>query len=130
MKEFYKKANSLLKIKRNNPVVTKVIREDELGEAQVFEEKSSVENVIAQYFNDIYKRPDYRRRHFRSDNFDVDDDEVMLESVKHNGVDLETTEAEDRELYDHALDQVSEDMINAEADYGDYLRDSARDYEG
>ena len=77
MKEFYKKANSLLKIKRNNPVVTKVIREDELGEAQVFEEKSSVENVIAQYFNDIYKRPDYRRRHFRSDNFDVDDDEVM-----------------------------------------------------
>ena len=77
MKEFYKKANSLLKIKRNNPVVTKVIREDELGEAQVFEEKSSVENVIAQYFNEIYKRPDYRRRHFRSDNFDVDDDEVM-----------------------------------------------------
>jgi hypothetical protein len=77
MKEFYKKANSLLKIKRNNPVVTKVIREDELGEAQVFEEKSSVENVIAKYFNDIYKRPDYRRRHFRSDNFDIDDDEVM-----------------------------------------------------
>ena len=77
MKEFYKKANSLLKIKRNNPVVTKVIREDELGEAQVFEEKSSVDNVIAQYFNGIYKRPDYRRRHFRSDNFDVDDDEVM-----------------------------------------------------
>ena len=77
MKEFYKKANSLLKIKRNNPVVTKVIREDELGEAQVFEEKSSFDNVIAQYFNDIYKRPDYRRRHFRSDNFDVDDDEVM-----------------------------------------------------
>ena len=61
MKEFYKKANSLLKIKRNNPVVTKVIREDELGEAQVFEEKSSVDNVITQYFNDIYKRPDYRR---------------------------------------------------------------------
>ena len=77
MKEFYAKANSLLKIKRSNPVVTKVMREDELGEAQVFEEKSSVENVIAQYFNDIYKRPDYRRRHFRSDNFNVDDDEVM-----------------------------------------------------
>ena len=77
MKEFYKKANFLLKIKRNNPVVTKVIREDELGEAQVFEEKSSVDNVIVQYFNDIYKRPYYRRRHFRSDNFDVDDDEVM-----------------------------------------------------
>ena len=77
MKEFYKKANSLLKIKRSNPVVTKVMREDEFGEAHVFEEKSSVDNVIAQYFNDIYKRPDSRRRHFRSDNFDVDDDEVM-----------------------------------------------------
>ena len=77
MKEFYKKANSLLKIKRKNSVVTKVIREDELGEAQVFEEKTSVDNVITQYFNYIYKRPDYRRRHFRSDNFDVDDDEVM-----------------------------------------------------
>ena len=77
MKEFYLKANSLLKIKRSNTVVTKVMREDELGEAQVFEEKSSVENVIAKYFNDIYKRPDYRRRHFRSDNFDVDDDELI-----------------------------------------------------
>ena len=77
MKEFYKKANSLLKIKRSNPVVTKVMREDEFAEAHVFEEKSSVDNVIAQYFNDIYKRPDYRRRHFKSDNFDVDDDEVM-----------------------------------------------------
>ena len=77
MKEFYKKANSLLKIKRSSPVVTKVTREDELGEAEVFEEKEFVDNVIAQYFNDIYKRPDYRRRHFRGDNFDVDDDEVM-----------------------------------------------------
>ena len=77
MKEFYKKANSLLKIKRSNPVVTKVQREDEFGEAQVFEEKTPVDNVIAQYFSDIYKRPDDRRRHFRSDNFDVDDDEVM-----------------------------------------------------
>ena len=55
MKEFYKKANSLLKIKRSNPVVTKVQREDEFGEAQVFEEKTSVDNVIAQYFSDIYK---------------------------------------------------------------------------
>ena len=32
MKEFYKKANSLLKINRSNPVVRKVMREDELGE--------------------------------------------------------------------------------------------------
>jgi hypothetical protein len=60
----------------------------------------------------------------------VDDDEVMMQSVQHNGVELEITEAEDRELYDHALERASEDMIDAEADYGDYLRDSARDYEG
>ena len=61
MKEFYKKANSLHKIKRSNPVVTKVMREDELGETQVFEEKTFIDNVIAQFLNDIYKRPDYRR---------------------------------------------------------------------
>jgi hypothetical protein len=54
----------------------------------------------------------------------------MLQSVTHNGVELETTEAEDRELYDYALGEAQEDMIGAEADYGDYLRDSARDYEG
>ena len=60
----------------------------------------------------------------------VDDDEVMINFVRHNGIELEITEAEDRELYDHTLGRVSEDMIDAQADYGDYLRDSARDYEG
>lgn len=61
--------------------------------------------------------------------YTVDDDEVMLQSVRHNGVEIETTEAEDRELYTHALERVEEDMIDAQADYGDYLRDSARDNE-
>jgi len=60
----------------------------------------------------------------------VDDDEVMMQSVQHNGVELEITEAEDRELYDEALERASDDMIAADADYGDYLRDSARDDEG
>ena len=60
----------------------------------------------------------------------VDDDEVMLQSVRYMGAELETTEAEDRELYNHALEQAEEDLIGAQADYGDYLRDSARDYEG
>jgi hypothetical protein len=59
----------------------------------------------------------------------VDDDEVMMQSVTHNGIELEITEAEDRELYDHALGRASEDMSDAEADYGDYLRDSRRDNE-
>lgn len=62
--------------------------------------------------------------------YTVDDDEVMLESVQHNGVDLETTEAEDKELYDYALEDAQEALAGAQADYGDYLRDSARDYEG
>jgi hypothetical protein len=62
--------------------------------------------------------------------YTVDDDEVMLQSVRHNGAELETTEAEDRELYDHALDEAQEALAGAQADYGDYLRDSARDYEG
>ena len=59
----------------------------------------------------------------------VEDDEVMIYSVRYMGAELETAEAEDRELYNHALEQVDEDMIGAQADYGDYLRDSARDYE-
>lgn len=60
----------------------------------------------------------------------VDGDEVMLMSVKYLGAELDTTEAEDRELYAHALENVAEDLIGAEADYGDYVRDSNRDYEG
>jgi hypothetical protein len=60
----------------------------------------------------------------------VDDDEVMLQSVRYMGAELETTEAEDRELYDYALDDAQEALAGAQADYGDYLRDSARDYEG
>ena len=50
MKEFYQRANALLKIKRNNPVVTKVQREDEMGDTQVFEEKTAVDSEIAKYF--------------------------------------------------------------------------------
>ena len=43
MKEFYMKANSLLKIKKSNPVVTKVQNEDDNGDTQVYEEKSAVD---------------------------------------------------------------------------------------
>ena len=61
MKEFYKKANSLLKIKRANPVVTKVQREDEHGDMQIFDDRSAVDGEIARYFAEIYKRPEFRR---------------------------------------------------------------------
>ena len=47
MKEFYAKANTLLKIRRTNPVVTRVQREDEIGEVHTFEEKSAVDLNIA-----------------------------------------------------------------------------------
>jgi hypothetical protein len=43
MKEFYMKANALLKIKRSNIVVTKVQSEDDNGDMQVYEEKSAVD---------------------------------------------------------------------------------------
>ena len=50
MKEFYQKANALLKIKRNHPVVTKLQKVDELGDTVVFDDKSAVEREIATYF--------------------------------------------------------------------------------
>ena len=59
MKEFYTKANALLEIRRTNPVVTRVQREDELGEVHTFEEKSAVDLNIVKYFTNIYKRPEY-----------------------------------------------------------------------
>jgi hypothetical protein len=38
-----------------------VQREDEMGDTQVFEEKTAVDSEIAKYFTGIYKRPEYRR---------------------------------------------------------------------
>jgi hypothetical protein len=59
MKEFYKVANKVLRIKRNHPVVSRVKRDNETGESEVFEDRSQVEQVIAEYFAEIYKRPDH-----------------------------------------------------------------------
>jgi hypothetical protein len=42
MKEFYKKANELLKIRRAHPVVSKIQKLDETGEVTVFEDKEIV----------------------------------------------------------------------------------------
>ena len=77
MKEFYAKANALLKIRRTNPVVTRVQREDELGEVHTFEEKSAVDLNIVKYFTDIYKRPEYRRPAPNQIDFNVEDDADM-----------------------------------------------------
>jgi hypothetical protein len=59
MKEFYQTANKVLRIKRNHPVVTKVKRETEGQDPEVFEDKGMVDHVIASYFAEIYKRPDH-----------------------------------------------------------------------
>ena len=61
MKEFYKVANKVLKIKRSNPVVTKVQRENQAGDIEVHTEKLEVNKVIAEYFSDVYKRPDHMK---------------------------------------------------------------------
>ena len=66
MKEFYEVANKLMRISRSNPVVTKIKREMILGEPEIFEERYLVEKAIAEYFADIYTRPD----HMASENND------------------------------------------------------------
>ena len=43
MKEFYEVANKLMRIKRSNPVVTKVKRETSSGEQEILEERYHVE---------------------------------------------------------------------------------------
>ena len=57
MKEFNEVANKLMRISRNNPVVTKIKRETIPGEPEIFEERHLVEQAIAEYFADIYKWP-------------------------------------------------------------------------
>ena len=51
----------MLKIKRSNPVVTKVQRENQAGDIEVYTEKHDVDNVVAEYFAGIYKRPDHMK---------------------------------------------------------------------
>ena len=77
IKEFYMKANSLMKIKRANPVVTKVKREDEHGDMQVFDDRTAAEGEITKYFTSIYKRPEYRRSAPADVDFDVGDGRVV-----------------------------------------------------
>ena len=77
VKEFYMKANSLMKIKRANPVVIKVQREDEHGDMQVFDDRIAADGEIAKYFTNIYKRPEFRRSAPADVDFDVGDDEPM-----------------------------------------------------
>ena len=58
MKEFYKIANKVLMIRASNPVV-RSIKTGKEGEKEVTEDRVLVEEAIASYFKDIYKKPDY-----------------------------------------------------------------------
>jgi hypothetical protein len=40
MKEFYRVANKVLRIKKNHPVVTRVKKDSETGESEVFEDRT------------------------------------------------------------------------------------------
>ena len=80
MKEFYKIANKVLMIKRNNPVVSKIKREVEGGDTEIFEEKHLVERAIAEYFTSIYKKP-YEMR--MDGEISKNDDDAMMEDNTH-----------------------------------------------
>lgn len=59
----------------------------------------------------------------------VDGDDLSLESVQHNHMEIDTTDAEDRAMLNYASERVQEDMIDAEADYGDYVNDIRAEWE-
>jgi hypothetical protein len=58
MKEFYKVANKVLMIRTNNPVVRQ-IRKGIEGEEEIIEDRNLLEEAIASYFKEIYKRPEH-----------------------------------------------------------------------
>jgi hypothetical protein len=66
-----------MRIKRSNPVVTKVKRNTDNGDAEVFEERPHVEQAIGEYFTTIYKRPE----HMVADNDDADMDDEVINTV-------------------------------------------------
>ena len=57
-------------------MVSNIMREDELGEVEVVEDKEIVERLIAQYFTEIYKRPPHMRIPANQVDFDVEDEEM------------------------------------------------------
>jgi len=58
MKEFYKTANRVLMIRTNNPVVRQLKMAIENDE-EILSDRVLVEEAIARYFKDVYKRPDH-----------------------------------------------------------------------
>ena len=44
-------------------MVSRVKRENEAGESEIFEDRMQVDQAIASYFEGIYKRPDHMQQH-------------------------------------------------------------------
>jgi hypothetical protein len=59
-----------VRIKRSNPVVTKVKRNSGGYDVEIFEERGLVEQAISEYFSDVYKRPDHLITDAGNDNKD------------------------------------------------------------
>ena len=72
MKEFYDLANRVMRIKRSNPVVTKVKRDTASGDTEIFEERGPVESVIADHFTKVYRRPNHMVIFDENANEDID----------------------------------------------------------
>ncbi len=77
IKEFFQLANRVLRIKRNHPVVTRVMKDNDKGEVEVIDENSAVDQTVAEYFTKVYKRPDHLMPNSGDIDFDVITDEEM-----------------------------------------------------
>ena len=77
MKQFYEVANRYMRIKRSNPVVTKIKRSRGGVEEEIFEERIHVEKAISDYFSDIYRRLE----HMVANNCSGNEDEKMIDTV-------------------------------------------------
>jgi hypothetical protein len=54
MKQFYATAEKVLRIKHANPVVKAVVSES----GEVTNDKAEVDKLIAEYFRNVYKKPE------------------------------------------------------------------------
>jgi len=57
------------------------------------------------------------------------DVDIDLTSVTIDGVEIETTDAEDKAMIEACFERVDEDFEDEAANYGDYLHDMRREWE-
>ena len=112
IEEFYKIANKVLMIKRNNPVVSKIKREVEGGDIEIFEEKRLVERAIAEYFTDIYKKPYQMRVDFEISN---NDDDAMMEDNNHTSALFEVEDIKEAVKYSNFNKGLGPDCFDGNA---------------